>query len=105
MSNFRRAMIAVAALCMLPLAAVLVSAVLAALLGCELNESGTNTCYVLGLDAGGFLSGLFTLGWMALLTLPLLMGVLVLWGGIEGLGLWRRRRSARKAERSIVQEV
>lgn len=105
MTNLRRAMIAVAALCMLPMAAVLVSAVLAALLNCELNEGGATACIVLGVDFGGFLSGLFTLGWMALLTLPLLMGVLVLWGAIEAISVWRRRRMARKAERAQMQEA
>ena len=64
MTNLRRAMIAVAALCMLPMAAVLVSAVLAALLSCELNEGGTTACIVLGADFGGFLSGLsHSAGW------------------------------------------
>lgn len=96
MPYFRRAIIAIAALCMLPMAAVILSAVLAALLGCELKDSGIKACTVLGVEFSGLLSTLFTAGWMALLTLPLLMGILVFWGLAEAMGRWRRLRKERK---------
>ncbi|MEQ1717195.1 MAG: hypothetical protein ABL907_14635 [Hyphomicrobium sp.] len=98
MTNVRRIIAVLAGLCLLPFAGVLFSALLAALLGCELNEGGTETCSVLGLDVGGVLSSLFVMGWMALITLPLLMGLLAVWAFLEGGVFWRRRRRDRKAE-------
>lgn len=85
-------------LCLLPLAAVMFGAALAALVGCELNEGVTNVCNVAGIDIGGLLSGLFVMGWLALITLPLLMGVLVLWALVEWGSLWRKKRRDRKSE-------
>lgn len=100
MPYFRRAIIVVAVLCMLPMAAVILSAVLATLFGCELKDSGVEACAVLGVDFSGLLSALFTTGWMALLTLPLLIGVLASWGLAEAMGRWRRRRKERQASRA-----
>lgn len=94
----RRTVVVLAGLCLLPLVSVLVSAALAGLLGCELNEGVTNVCKVAGIDVGGFLSGLFVTGWLALITLPLLMCILALWALVEWGSWWRKRRRDRKAE-------
>lgn len=99
MRHLRRAAIILLGLCLLPLASVLISTSLAALLGCELSETGTAACVVLGADLGGVLSLLFTLGWTALITLPLSAFVLLAWGSVELWSIWRSRRRARKAER------
>ncbi len=96
----RRTFVVLAGLCLLPLVSVLVSAALAALLGCELNEGVTNVCSVAGIDVGGFLSGLFVTGWLALITLPLLMCILALWALVEWGSLWRKRRRDRKSAMS-----
>jgi hypothetical protein len=93
----RRTFVVLAGLCLLPLAAVIVSAALAGLLGCELNEGVTNVCTIAGIDVGGFLSGLFVTGWLALITLPLLMCILALWALVEWGSWWRKRRRDRKA--------
>lgn len=97
MRHVRTIIAILAGLCLLPFAGVLVSAMLAALFGCELNEGGPQACMVLGLDLGGVLSSMFVMGWMALITLPLLMGLLVLWAVVEGGVFWRKRRRDRKA--------
>lgn len=96
MGKLRRVFIAGAVICLLPLAAVILAALLAGLLGCELNEGVQQACYVFGLDLGGVLSGMFVMGWLALLTLPLLAGLLGLWALLEGGVFWRQRRHQRK---------
>ena len=93
----RRTMLTLIGVCMLPLAALVVSAALAGLLGCELNEGGAQPCVIAGLNLGGFLSGLFVSGWLALITLPLLMCVLALWAFVEWGSWWHKRRRDRKA--------
>jgi len=101
----RRAVVLAAALCLLPMAVSLFSILLAGILGCELNEAGSETCLVLGLDFGGFLSGLFVMGWMALFTLPLLLAILVIWALYEGGSLWRSRRRTRNAPIASGQDA
>lgn len=105
MTGLRRAILAVSIFCLLPLAAVAVSAVFAAVFGCELSEAGTSACVVLGLDVSGFLQTLFVTGWMGLVTLPILMGVLALWLLVEGIASWRRRRRMRRADRAEAQDI
>ncbi len=101
----RRTFAVLTGLCLLPLAAVIFSAALAALMGCELNEGVTNVCQIAGIDIGGFLSGLFVMGWLALITLPLLMCVLALWALVEWGSWWRKKRHDRKSESSRQTEA
>lgn len=100
MHQLRRVFIGLVGLCLLPLAAVLLSALIAAVLGCELNEGVQQTCSLLGLDIGGVLSTMFVMGWFALMTLPLLVAILALWALLEGGVVWRRRRHERKSASS-----
>ncbi|MGL4397609.1 MAG: hypothetical protein ACRCS9_13795 [Hyphomicrobium sp.] len=100
MRFIRRLVAVIAALCMVPFAAVMVSALLAALLGCELNEGTVEVCSVFGVDVGGMLSGLFVTGWLALITLPLLMLVVMTWLSLEAWVEWRKRRKVRRLERA-----
>lgn len=85
-------------LCLLPFLPVLLATSAAGLFGCELHEGGARECTILGLDIGGVLYPLFMSGWFALLTLPLLALVLLLWVLLEGGSLLRRNRRARKAQ-------
>ena len=101
----RRTFVALIGLCLLPLVAVLLSAALAALFGCELNEGITNVCSIAGIDFGGFLSGLFVMGWLALITLPLLMCILALWALVEWGSWFRKRRRDRKAAMSSDAQI
>lgn len=97
MNKLRRAFITAIGLCLLPLAGVLLSTLIAGVLGCELSEGAVEPCSLLGLDIGGLLSSLFFTGWFALFTLPLIAVILALWALLEGGIHWRRRRSERKA--------
>lgn len=100
MRNLRRLFITLIALCLLPLAGVLISAGVAAAAGCELNEGVANSCVVLGVDIGGPLTTLFVLGWLSLLTLPLLVGVLAAWALAEATRRWRQKRKERRDVRA-----
>lgn len=104
MRLLRRIFIVLAVLCLLPLASVLASATIAALAGCELNEASTSVCSIAGVDIGGLLSAMFVMGWMALITLPMLLGLLVAWALVEGWVRWRTRRRARKATPAGVED-
>lgn len=103
MRKLRRVFLALAALCLLPLAGALLSAIIAGVAGCELSESGPQACEVLGVDIGGFLATLFVSGWLAMVSIPALMELIVLWGLIEGGVIWRKRRRARKHQTQNVE--
>ncbi len=75
------------------------------LLGCEMNEGVTNVCQIAGIDIGGFLSGLFVMGWLALITLPLLMCILALWALVEWGSWWRKKRRERKSDSARQTEA
>ena len=93
----RRILAVLAGLSLLPLVATLLTALLAALLGCEAGDGGVEPCVVFGVDAGGFLSGLLATGGLAQLTIPLFMCVLAFWLAFEAWVFWRRRRRDRRA--------
>lgn len=93
----RRIMTIMAALSLLPLVGILLTALLAGLFGCEVNEGGPTPCLIMGMDAGGMLSGMMTLGWFALLTIPLLMMLVGVWALVEAYMWGRQRRKSRRA--------
>jgi len=93
------------AVCLLPLAALMASALLAGMFGCELSEAATASCVIAGLDVGPGLSALFVGGWMALFTIPLLAAVLGVWATFEAVGVWRKRRRARRDARREHEET
>ena len=97
MRRTRKTVIGLCVLAMLPLVFILLTALLAGLMGCEVNDGGALPCIVGGVDFGGLLSGMLALGWLGLLTIPALMAVLGLWGLAEAGSHWRRRRRERRA--------
>ena len=62
-----------------PLISVMVSIGLADMGGCVLNEAGVHPCMMLGLDLGGLLAFMFIMGWFSLVTLPLGIGLFLVW--------------------------
>lgn len=40
------------------------------MLGCNINEGGTDPCYINGIGWGNILSATFSLGWLMLMTMP-----------------------------------
>ena len=95
----RRVMVFLAGLALLPLLGIFLTAILAGIFGCEVNEGGPTPCLVMGADIGGLLSAMLTTGWFALITIPLLMVLLGAWSLIEAYVWGRRRRKDRRANR------
>lgn len=93
----RRILTIVAALALLPLIATLLTALVAGLAGCEVNEGGPTPCMIMGMDAGGLLSAMLTMGWFGLLTIPILMMLVGVWALIEAYVSGRQRRKSRRA--------
>lgn len=83
-----------------PLLLILFTAMLATLFGCELNDAATQACYVFGGDAGPFLSGLFSIGSLGMVIIPILLALVPFWLLIEAVLWWRARRRERRASAS-----
>lgn len=99
MRTIRRSMVVLAIIALLPLFAVLVTATVAGVLGCEVNEGGPTPCIVMGTDIGELLSGLMITGWFSLMTIPVLMALAGAWGLLEAYSWFRRRRKTRRLMR------
>jgi hypothetical protein len=95
----RRIMAVIAGIALLPLLAILVTALLAGVLGCEVSESGATPCVVMGTDIGEFLSEMLTTGWFGLVTIPFLMLLVGVWALIEAYVWGRQRRKSKRAAR------
>jgi hypothetical protein len=74
----------------LPLLGVLLAIGFADLAGCQVNEAGGQPCVVGGTDWGPWLTTLFTLGWLMLVTIPLMLASIVAW--VIVLVVWLRQR-------------
>lgn len=95
----RRILALLAALALLPLLGILLTALLAGAFGCEVSEAGPTPCLIFGFDAGGLLSSMLTMGWLGLLTIPFLMLLVGLWALVEAYVWGRQRRKSRRAAR------
>ena len=76
------------------LVGILGAALLAPLLGCEINDTAVEACVLFGFDFGHLLSGLLLTVGLGEIIIPILAAVLMLWGAIEGVSFifrrWRR---------------
>lgn len=95
----RRILAILAGISLLPLLGILLTALVAGIAGCEVNEGGPTPCVVFGSDIGDMLSGMLTLGWFGLLTIPFLMVLVAVWSLVEAYVWGRRRRKLRRAAR------
>jgi hypothetical protein len=84
-------------LALAPFSGIVVAAVLAPLVGCELNDAAGNSCSVWGFDVGGVLSSLVLTGGLAEIAFPILLPIFAIWVLIE-IAAWlvRRRRMRRE---------
>ena len=88
-------------LALAPIAGALLTAMLAPLLGCEVNEAIMSPglpCTVFGFDMSGLLASLLLAGGVGQLTIPILIAVLGFWGIVEGLLFLYGRRRARSLD-------
>jgi hypothetical protein len=80
-------------LALAPFSGVIAAALLASVLGCELNDAASEPCPAFGSDFGPVLVGLSltaNLGWISF---SILVAVLLIWGLVEGVALairWSR---------------
>jgi hypothetical protein len=64
---------------LLPLFSVLICEGIASYAGCRVDEGSVHPCMVGGNDIGELLYGMFVMGWMLLLTMPVGMLLLTCW--------------------------
>lgn len=79
-----------------PFIPVAIAGAVASANGCRLDEAGAYPCVILGHDLGGLLATMGVLGWAGLMTIPMAIGLLVLWGAVTMLRLTWRRRTLKK---------
>ena len=79
-----------------PVVSVLVSSMAASALGCPLDEGSAHPCSLAGADIGETLYTAFVLGWLMLLTAPVMFATAIVWIVI-GLRALRRRRAGQAA--------
>lgn len=98
MHHARRLIVVLSAvLALAPFAAIMATALVAAALGCQLNEAAPAPCYAFGTDIGGLMTGFLVTGGLVQVTIPILIAILALWALIEGIAwLWRRIRGRRR---------
>jgi len=90
MGAFRILISVAIALCLLPVASVVFSALTAGSAGCQLDEGNVHACVLGGHDYGDTLYVMFVSGWFALVTLPILLVMVPVWIVCEILH-WARR--------------
>lgn len=78
----------------MPIISVMTAMGVASLAACHLNEATTLPCVILGIDFGGLLTFMLVAGWLALATVPLGVGALLIWVLIA-IVLFVRSRSRR----------
>ncbi len=79
-----------------PLFSVIVSSMVASALGCSLDEGSAHPCMLAGADIGGALYTGFVLGWLMLLTAPIVLATALFWI-VVGVRALMRRRTGRAA--------
>lgn len=80
----------------LPLIGVVLSSVVASALGCTLDEGSVHPCPVVGgIDLGPLLYEGFVLGWLMLVTWPVMLLTLLGWPVLLIVMIVRRHRAAR----------
>jgi hypothetical protein len=63
----------------LPIISVALTALLANIFHCHVDEGSVHPCPALGMDIGGLLYGMGVMGWFALMTFPAMIAALVGW--------------------------
>jgi hypothetical protein len=83
------------AICLLPVASVVLAGAIASINGCRLHEGAVNSCIVAGRDVGETLHTMAVTGWFAMVTLPIAFTILVGWIAAEIIRMLVRRASSR----------
>jgi hypothetical protein len=96
MKWFRVLIAAAIAMCLLPMASLLLALLTANIGGCQLDEGSEHPCLLAGHDLGSTLYAMSVGGgWIAIAALPVLGSALLFWAAVEVFHhLFARRRSA-----------
>lgn len=86
----------------LPLLVTMVAGLIATMLDCQLDESGTSVCMLGSLDIGGELSKLGIVGWLSLITIPIgaLAALLSVFVSLAGFSRYAWTRSGTETTRA-----
>jgi hypothetical protein len=97
MRIFRLLTVVLALICLLPLASVALSSLIAGSAGCQLNEAGVHPCVINGRDYGEVVYAMFVSGWFALVTVPALVVIVLIWAvGEISHTIWKMRNREQK---------
>ena len=106
MHHVRRLVVVAAVVLLIPLVVAILGAAMAGVLGCQVSEAGPTPCFVAGFDWGNLLLNMVMMGWLALVSVPILMVILGLWAATESWShVRRRRRLKREGLRQGLQPV
>ncbi len=86
-----------------PILSVIVGGVVASALHCPLDEGSVHPCFYRGHDIGPTLYALGVLGWLMLVTIPVLFFALLGWIGVAIVWIAQRRAARRENTSSIVR--
>ena len=101
MHHVRRLVVVAAVVLLIPLVVAILGAAMAGVLGCQVSEAGSTPCFVAGFDWGNLLLNMVMMGWLALVSVPILSVILGLWAVLEsGSHVRRRRRHKRQGSQS-----
>lgn len=75
-----------------PILGVIFTGVVASTLHCQVDEGSVHACFYSGRDIGPLLYQLGVLGWLMIVTIPILFIALPIWVGVGYVFITRRRQ-------------
>jgi hypothetical protein len=93
MRAFRILMSILVLACLAPLFSMLAAQAAAFIYGCDLSLAATQPCMAHGTDIGQTLLTMGMMGWFLMTTLPVMLGVVILWIIVEIVRWFSLRRS------------
>jgi hypothetical protein len=93
MRVFRILMSIVVLACLTPLFSMVAAEVTARIFGCDLSLAATHPCMAFGTDIGSNLLTMGMMGWFLMTTLPVMLGVVILWIVVEIVRRFTLRRA------------
>ena len=100
MHHIRRLVVVAAVVLLIPLVVAILGAAMAGVLGCLVSEAGPTPCFVAGFDWGDLLLNMVMMGWLALVSVPILTVILGVWAAMES---WSHVRKRRRFKRQDLQ--
>ena len=101
MHHIRRLVVVAAVVLLIPLVVAILGAAMAGVLGCPVSEAGPTPCFVAGFDWGELLLNMVMMGWLALVSVPILTVILGVWAAMES---WSHVRKRRRLKRQGLQQ-